>query len=378
MDPYRITEDYSMSVKSSHSDPSAEAIDFLELCAEELGRPEELAVKRRACVERELAASGEWAPDYTELEHGARVAWRNNARCIGRLFWATLKVRDRRNLVETDEVYEDLRAHVRAATNGGKIQPLVSVYAPADSQGPRLRIWNHQLFGYAGHGRQEDGSYLGDPKNEEFTQKAISLGWSPPKTHFDLLPWILQKRGEAPVLYPAPKDICLEVPIRHPKLEWFTELGLRWYAVPILSDMNLRIGGIDYPSAPFNGWYMGTEIGSRDFGDEARYNMLPVLGERMGLIGSEPHHLWKDRALVELNEAVLHSYLEDGVRIVDHHRASSEFLRFVEREKNAGRLVSGNWSWLVPPMSGSASGIFHRQFKDRKFVPDYQLQSRAW
>ncbi len=356
----------------------AEAMAFLDICDAELKREPGLAPDRRAAARNGLESAGLWTPDFAELEHGARVAWRNNARCIGRLFWASLAVRDRRELAEPDAIVEDLREHVRLATNGGKIQPLVTVYAPSDADGPQVRIWNHQLFGYAGYGRQADGSYLGDPKNEAFTKEAIALGWKPPMTDFDLLPWILQKRGGEPKLYAAPEDICLEVPLRHPRLGWFADLGLRWYAVPILSDMNLRIGGIDFPAAPFNGWYMETEIGSRDLGDEERYNVLPLLAERMGLSSGNSEPLWKDRALVELNEAVLHSFSEDGVRIVDHHRASSEFMRFVEREKESGRLVSGNWSWLVPPMSGSATKVFHRGFKDRKFVPDYQLQARAW
>jgi nitric-oxide synthase len=53
-------------------------------------------------------------------------------------------------------------------------------------------------------------------------------------------------------------------------------------------------------------------------------------------------------------------------------------MRFVSMEQQQGRLVSGNWSWLVPPMSGSATEVFHRPWKDRKYVPDYQLQAPAW
>ena len=191
-----------------------------------------------------------------------------------------------------------------------------------------------------------------------------------------MLPWIIQKRGEAPRLYPPPK--ALEVALEHPEFPWFSELGLKWYAVPILSDMVLRIGGVDFPAAPFNGWYMGTEIGSRDLGDTGRYDCLPVIADRMGLDRSRDSSLWKDRALVELNAAVLHSYSKAGVRIVDHHRASSEFMDFVDHEKKAGRLVSADWSWIVPPMSGSATPVFHKGWKDRALLPDYQVQPKAW
>ena len=37
----------------------------------------------------------------------------------------------------------------------------------------------------------------------------------------------------------------------------------------------LDMGGMEYPGAPFSGWYMGSEIG-RDLGDVNRYNMLKV------------------------------------------------------------------------------------------------------
>lgn len=40
--------------------------------------------------------------------------------------------------------------------------------------------------------------------------------------------------------------------------------------------MLFDIGGLEFTAAPFNGWYMGTEIGVRDFCDENRFNMLPV------------------------------------------------------------------------------------------------------
>ena len=57
------------------------------------------------------------------------------------------------------------------------------------------------------------------------------------------------------------KHLVKEVAITHPELPEFEDLQLKWYAVPMISDMKLEIGGIDYVAAPFNGWYMGTEIG---------------------------------------------------------------------------------------------------------------------
>ena len=60
------------------------------------------------------------------------------------------------------------------------------------------------------------------------------------------------------------------------RLPWFEELGLRWYALPAVANMLFDCGGLQFPAAPFNGWYMGTEIGARDLCDTQRYNISEV------------------------------------------------------------------------------------------------------
>lgn len=60
------------------------------------------------------------------------------------------------------------------------------------------------------------------------------------------------------------------------RYEWFAELDLRWYAVPAVSSMMFDCGGLQFTAAPFNGWYMSTEIGARDLCDVNRYNLLEV------------------------------------------------------------------------------------------------------
>lgn len=124
-------------------------------------------------------------------------------------------------------------------------------------------------------------------------------------------------------------------------------------------------------AAPFNGYYMGTEVGARNFGDEGRYNMLPVIAEMMGLERRNQHMLWKDRALTELNTAVLWSFKEAGVRMVDHHTASAQHIAWEEQEKRKGCPVTGNWSWLVPPVAGSACPVFHRSYEDTEKIPGF-------
>lgn len=65
-------------------------------------------------------------------------------------------------------------------------------------------------------------------------------------------------------------------PVPFPRYEWFKELDLKWYALPAVSNMMLEIGGLEFTACPFSGWYMGTEIGVRDFCDTSRYNILEV------------------------------------------------------------------------------------------------------
>src|SRR4030081_2485353 len=150
-----------MTVATGPSLVSA-AASFVRQVAEERG--ERVSGTRLAAVEREIEQSGTYVHTSAELTHGARVAWRNNARCIGRLHWETLEVRDVRHLSTAEAVFETIVAHLRQSTNAGKIRPLISVFAAATPDGRGIRIWNSQLIRYAGY-RQPDGTVIGDPLN---------------------------------------------------------------------------------------------------------------------------------------------------------------------------------------------------------------------
>ena len=321
----------------------------------------------------------EAGPPAEELAAMARIAWRNNARCIGRLFWNSLELLDARSADSADEVFEACVEHLRFSTNGGKIRSAVTIFSPAGGNERGIRIWNRQFVRYAGY-RAECGTVLGDPEQVDFTERVIAMDWTPPakRSPFDILPLVIEMPGAAPRLFSLPQDAVLEVAISHPDLPWFAELGLKWHALPVISDMALVGSGLRFPAAPFSGYYMGTEIASRNFGDENRYNLLPVIADRMNLDRSARRMLWKDRALLELNTAVLHSYREAGVAIVDHHTASAQFMQHVRNEEGCGRNVPGDWAWLVPPMSGSACPVFHRYYDDSRPEPAFVEQERAW
>jgi nitric-oxide synthase, bacterial len=318
-------------------------------------------------VKREFKRKGSYVKSRLELTLAAQIAWRNSIRCIGRKPWRSLKVLDMRLLSTCDDIFEALLEHLKYATNGGSILPAMSVFSRDQVNGCWVKILNQQLIRYAGY-RDRNGMVLGDPQNAALTETAIECGWQPPhqRTAFDLLPILIKDQNSKIRVYELPRcpEIVLEVPIQHPAFAWFESLHLRWYAVPSICNMVLDAGGLRYPLTVFNGWYMGTEIASRNLADESRYNVLPRIGQMMGLQLGTDRSLWRDRALVELNAAVLYSFAAHGVRVVDHHLASKQFMEFVEREAREGRQVCGDWSWLVPPLSGSASPIYHRYYSE--------------
>jgi len=365
---------------STEVDPSA-AEDFVRLFHAE--HPQAGPVRHRLEeVRREIATTGTYRHTSEELVFGAKVAWRNSARCIGRLYWRSLQVRDLRTVTDAADVARHCVDHLRSATNGGRIRPVISIFAPDTPVAPAPRIWNEQLVRYAGY-RRTDGSVLGDPRYTAFTEEMVRRGWQAPydRSGFDVLPLVVETAHEGPRLFDLPADAVQEVELAHPELPWFAELGLRWHAVPVISNSRLVIGGVSYPAAPFNGWYMGTEIGARNLGDTDRYDLVPVVAERLGLDTSEDATLWRDRALVELNRAVLHSFARDEVSITDHHTESRRFLTHLEREEQAGRSCPADWTWIVPPMSGSQTPVFHRYYDTADampgFVPDDDAAHRA-
>ena len=384
----------------------AEAEDFLRMLHAEYPAAGDLDARLRQ-VRREIAETGTYVHTGTELTFGARVAWRNSNRCIGRLYWRSLLVRDLRTVNTPEAVFVELVRHLEMAVgdrddpaaqrgrvsrprSGGhdadqpgiepgtrRLRPVISVFAPpAPGTAPAVRLWNDQLIRYAGY-RHDDGRTVGDPRYVAFTEAVRGLGWRGKGDRFDVLPLVIEGADGRPRTFELPEHAVVEVPITHPEHPWFAELGLRWYAVPAIANMRLSIGGVDYPLAPFNGWYMGTEIGARNLADTDRYDQLPVVAARLGLDMSTSRTLWRDSALVELNRAVLWSFEQAGLRISDHHSESRRFLDHLAKEERAGRVTPADWSWIVPPMSASLTPVFHRYYDEVQLKPDFHLDPAA-
>ena len=114
-------------------------------------------------IRREISLTGTYRHTLEELEFGARVAWRNSSRCIGRLYWKSLKVRDRR---EVDQ---------RGGHRRGVRRPSAGRHEPWPGQARHHRV----RTGYAGPAAarasgtssssgtpataQPDGSVRGEP-----------------------------------------------------------------------------------------------------------------------------------------------------------------------------------------------------------------------
>ena len=206
-----------------------QAIAFLKTAYSELEKPASLS-ERIAAVQEEIAETGTYTHTFEELEHGAKMAWRNSNRCIGRLFWRSLKVRDYRHVKDETAIFDALKSHITYATNDGKIRPTISIFSPKNNRtNSETRIWNHQLIRYAGY-RNSDGSVTGDPASLAFTEECRKLGWQGNGGPFDLLPVVVQLPGQRPVWQNLPKEIVAEVPLSHPQFDWFAEMGWKWYA----------------------------------------------------------------------------------------------------------------------------------------------------
>jgi len=326
---------------------------------------------RLAEVAAEIRATGTYTHTTEELTVGAKLAWYHHARCVGKLYWRSLTVRDCRDVTTPEGIREACFEHQCVVHNGGRIKPTITVFAPDRPGAPAARLRNGQIVAYAGY-RGEDGRVLGDGGATALTDLALSLGWDPGRrTRFDVLPLIVELPDGELSVHPVPDDVVWEIPLTHPTLKAFDALELKWYGFPSIANKGLSIGGITYPTSPFTGWYLAPEISARDFSDEYRYNLLGEIAEAFGIDTSDRRSLWQDRAVIELTTAVLHSYDTAGMRMDDHYTATEKFQKWVDAEARRGRVVDADWSWMIPPISASLTPVFHTEYRNEHKLPNF-------
>ena len=62
--------------------------------------------------------------------------------------------------------------------------------------------------------------------------------------------------------------------------------------------------------------------------------------------------------------------------IVDHHTAADSFMKFMENEQRLRGGCPADWVWIVPPMSGSVTPVFHQEMSRYIVKPTYSYQVR--
>ena len=64
------------------------------------------------------------------------------------------------------------------------------------------------------------------------------------------------------------------------------------------------------------------------------------------------------------------------VTIVDHHSATESFMKHMENEYRVRGGCPGDWVWIVPPMSGSITPVFHQEMLNYRLTPSFEYQVR--
>ena len=340
-------------------------------------KPEKSHKERQAEVLAELREKKTYDLTTDELTWGARMAWRNAPRCPARVVWKKLHVFDRRNIDNTDDMFKAIMEHLDYSNNGGNIRPAISLFRQRLPGKIDPRVWNGLITGFAAY-EQEDGSIVGDPNHLEITKFCQKLGWKGKGGMFDFLPMLLSGADGVPHYYEIPEKYVMRIKIRHPTNTGINSMNLEWFGLPGVSSMMAEIGGIQFPAAPFAGWYQGTEVASRDFLDPQRYNLLEPLGMAMGLDMSSNTTLWKDEVALELNRAVLISYKEAGVSIVDHFTQADQFMEHMAEETKERGGCPADWVWIVPPQGGSLCSTFHQEMANYHLSPSYEYQDKPY
>jgi nitric-oxide synthase, bacterial len=122
---------------------------------------------------------------------------------------------------------------------------------------------------------------------------------------------------------------------------------------------------------------MGTEVGARYLADVDRYDQLPVVARLLGLDTSGERSLWARPGAGRAQPRGAALLRRGG----GHHRRPphrvARFLAHLAKEERAGRITPTDWSWIVPPISGSATAVFHRCYDDADLRPNHVRHRQA-
>ncbi len=142
-----------------------------------------------------------------------------------------------------------------------------------------------------------------------------------------------------------------------------------------IADMELEIGACVSRLSHSTAGIWRRKSGRATWPIRSRYDLLPLVGKMLGLDTTKERSSGATGRSSELNVAVLQSFERSGVTIVDHHTAAKQFKRFEKNEADAGRAVTGQWSWLIPPLSPATTHVFHQHYEDRIVTPNLFARS---
>jgi len=149
-----------------------QAYEFLSQYGKENSHSVDMILNRQFAVKEEIESTGTYTHTFDEITYGAKLAWRNSTKCIGRLFWETLDVFDAREVESQEEVAHHIHRHIKHATNEGKIRSTITVFPPLKlGEQQKVQIWSHQLIRYAGY--SEDSGELRDGSNRITSNRSL-------------------------------------------------------------------------------------------------------------------------------------------------------------------------------------------------------------
>ncbi|KXZ51519.1 hypothetical protein GPECTOR_12g482 [Gonium pectorale] len=149
-----------------------EAIEFQGLYHREKGSSEEVKQARISAILDEIRATGTYTHTFDELQHGARVAWRNAPKCSNRKFWEDgvhghqnrttrtlddevpaqeLNLLDYRHAETPEDMFQAClemleKATLTCVTTANLV--CFRAQTPGTQDGPR--VWNTQIIRFAG------------------------------------------------------------------------------------------------------------------------------------------------------------------------------------------------------------------------------------
>ncbi|CAJ1959815.1 unnamed protein product [Cylindrotheca closterium] len=359
-----------------------EATYFIQRFAQETGLLHGKRLEERLEeIKRSIVEAGSYTQTYDELQYGCRLAWRNCGQFIMRSAYASLTVNDCRQAKTADDCFNQCVKHLKEVFDGGSESPVISVFQPKqDNEFAPVRIWNRDLLGYAAY-KRDDGSIMGDSSNLDFTVLCMKFGWIPPeeKSDFDILPLLISDaaRGhDNPKVFVLPPEAIHEVEFDHPDFDLFRNLNLRWHAQASDASMAIDIGGLLYQTAPFTRLYQASEISSFLL-DRSRYGFAEAIAAACALKKS-PLSLWRDNVQLQTQKSILNSFARDGLRCLDYHAVSEEFVEFHSSQVQDFGSCPADWIKVVAPATSSMTAAYHQEMADFVVKPQYLIQKPLW